>query len=81
MMTNINRTVVLNSLIKHETLTIVNIRKAENLGMIPNNSHLNLLLNELMESGHIETLNGVTPLTYTVTTKGVAEGERLNDAI
>ena len=80
-MTNINRTVVLNSLIKHETLTIVNIRKAENLGMIPNNSHLNLLLNELMESGHIETLNGVTPLTYTVTTKGVAEGERLNDAI
>ena len=79
-MTNINRTIVLNSLIKHETLTILNIRKAENLGIVPDNVHLNFLLNELMESGHIETLNGVTPVTYTITNKGIAEGERLNDA-
>jgi len=81
MMTNLNRTEVLNSLIKHETLTILNIRKPENLGMVLNNNHLNFLLNELMESGHIETLNGVTPLTYTITNKGIAEGERLNDNI
>ena len=80
-MTNLNRTEVLNSLIKHETLTILNIRKPENLGMVLNNNHLNFLLNELMESGHIETLNGVTPLTYTITNKGIAEGERLNDNI
>jgi len=49
MMTNVNRTMVLNTLIKHETLTIVDIRKAENLGMIPDNVHLNFLLNELID--------------------------------
>lgn len=80
-MTNINRTIVLNSLIKHETLTILNIRKAENLGMIPDNVHLNYLLNELVESGHIDTLNGVSPVTYTVTSKGIEEGQRLNENV
>ena len=79
MMTNINRAVVLNTLIKHETLTIVDIRKAENIGMIPDNVHLNFLLNELIESRDIQTLNGVTPLTYTITTKGIAEGKGLNE--
>ena len=78
-MTNINRAVVLNTLIKHETLTIVDIRKAENLGMIPDNVHLNFLLNELIESRDIQTLNGVTPLTYTITTKGIAEGKGLKE--
>ena len=81
MITNINRRMVLNSLIKHETLTIVNIRKAENIGIVPDKVHLNFLLNELIESGHVDTLNGVTPLTYTITTKGIAEGERLNEII
>jgi len=80
-MTTLNRTMVLNSLIKHETLTIVDIRKAENLGMIPDKVHLNFLLNELIESGHINTLNGVLPLTYTITTNGIGEGERLNEIV
>ena len=79
MMTNINRAVVLNTLIKHETLTIVDIRKAENLGMLPDNVHLNFLLNALIESRDIQTLNGVTPVTYTITTKGIAEGKGLNE--
>lgn len=77
-MSNINRTVVLNSLIKHETLTITDIRKEENLGMIPDVVHLNFLLNELIESGHVNTLGGVVPCTYTITDKGIQEGERLN---
>jgi translation initiation factor 2 beta subunit (eIF-2beta)/eIF-5 len=77
-MTTLNRTIVLNSLIKHETLTIVDIRKAENLGMIPDKVHLNFLLNELMESGHVDTLNGVLPLTYMITTDEIAEGEKLS---
>lgn len=80
-MTTLNRASVLNSLIKHETLTIVDIRKAENLGMIPDNLHLNFLLNELIESGHVHTLDGVVPLTYTITTDGIAEGERLNGIV
>jgi len=80
-MTNINRTMVLNSLIKHETLTILNVRKAEYLGMVPDRVHLNFLLNELIESKFVDTLNGVTPLTYTITTKGITEGARLNNII
>ena len=78
-MTSINRTMVLKSLIKHETLTILNIRKAEYLGMVPDNIHLNFLLNELIENDYVNTLNGVTPLTYTITTKGITEGARLNN--
>lgn len=81
MMTNINRTMVLNSLIKHETLSIVDIRKAENLGIVPDNLHLNYLLNELVESGHVDILNGVSPCTYTITNKGIEEGERLNETV
>lgn len=80
-MTTLNRTMVLNSLIKHETLTIVDIRKSENLGMIPDTVHLNFLLNELIDSGHVRALTGVLPLTYTITTNGIAEGERLNGIV
>ena len=76
-----NRTTVLNSLIKHETLTISDLRKHKNMGFIPDNLHLDFLLQELIESGHIDTLNGITPLTYTITSKGIAEGERLNENV
>jgi hypothetical protein len=76
-MTNINRTIVLNSLIKHETLTITDLAKEENLGMVPDKVHLNCLINELVESGHIHALDGVIPITYTITTKGIQEGTRL----
>jgi predicted transcriptional regulator len=80
-MININRSVVLNSLIKHETLTITDLRKAENLGMEPNTVHLDFLLVELVESGHVYALNGVIPVTYTITTKGIEEGKRLIENI
>jgi hypothetical protein len=78
-MSHINRTILLNSLIRHETLTIVDIAKKENLGMVPDKNHLNFLLKELMASGDIDTLNGVTPCTYTITDHGIKEGARLND--
>lgn len=78
-MTIINRTTVLNSLIKHETLTIDNIRNPENLGVKPDTVHLNYLLTELVESGYLDTLDGVSPITYTITSKGIEEGERLLD--
>lgn len=77
-MANINRGTILNTLIKHETLTIIDLAKKENLGMVASKDHLNYLLKELMESDHIETLNGVTPCTYTITDKGIKEGARLN---
>jgi len=76
-MSNINRTIVLNSLIKHETLTITDISKEKNLGMVPDKAHLNYLINELVESGHVHALDGVIPITYTITTEGIQEGTRL----
>lgn len=78
-MLHINRTLLLNTLIRHETLTITDIAKIENLGMIPDTNHLNFLLEELVESGDINTLDGVSPCTYTITNKGIKEGERLNE--
>ena len=55
-MTNINRTVFLNSLIKNETLAITRVAKVKNLGIVPDKAHLNYLINELIKSGHIHAL-------------------------
>ena len=81
MMTNITRKIVLDTLIKHETLIIDDLKKEENLGLIPDMDHLNYLLSDLLESGDVVTLNGVEPVTYTITTKGIAEGKRINETI
>ena len=80
-MSALNRTTLLNTLIKHETLTINDIAKEENLGMIPNEDHLQSLLAELTESGYLKILNDVAPCTYTITDKGMSEGARLNEKV
>lgn len=77
----LNRSLVLNTLIKHETLTLIDIAKEENLGIVPNTDHLQSLLDELNESGHIHLMDGVVPSTYTITDKGIKEGERLTKEI
>ena len=78
-MTTLNRTLVLNTLIKHETLTLTDIAKEENLGMIPNEQNLRFLLEELDESGFIQKLDGTAVSTYTITDKGIEEGKRLKE--
>ena len=72
-----NRLMILNSLSKHETLTITDIAQEGNLGVVPDKAHLNYLINGLLESGHIRALNGAVPSTYTITTKGIQEGAGL----
>lgn len=81
-MTNnkIDRGVVLDTLIKHETLTIDDLAKKENIGIVPDATHLRLLLEELRDSGHLQDLPGVVPLTYTITKKGIDEGVRLKQS-
>lgn len=74
-MHKLNRTVVLNTLILHETLTIHDIGKTENMGFVPDKVHLQFLLDELIDSGHLATLEGVQPITYTITDKGIVEGK------
>jgi hypothetical protein len=73
-MTQLNRQILLTTLVAHETLSVENMSKEEVMGFTPDVNHLKFLLGELKESGHIQTLNGVT---YTVTLKGIEEGERL----
>jgi predicted transcriptional regulator len=77
-MSAVNRVLLLNTLIKHETLTITDIAKEENLGLVPNKEHLKFLLDELSDTGYIQMLVGVDPNTYTITDKGIREGARIN---
>ena len=78
-MSILNRQILLQTMIKHETLIIDDLQKAENLGVVPNNEHLQFLLTELIESHHLQTLDGVVPRTYTITEKGIEEGKRLQN--
>ena len=76
-MLTLNRTLLLNTLIKHETLTLTDIGKQENLGLTPNKHHLQILLDQLEQEACIQKLNGAIRCTYTVTDKGIAEGNKL----
>jgi len=76
-MSTLNRTLLLNTLIKHETLTLTDIGKQENLGLTPNKHHLQMLLDQLEQESCIQKLSGAMPCTYTVTDKGIAEGNNL----
>lgn len=76
-MTSLNRTMVLNTLIKHETLKVGDLALMVNPGTVTEDNHLQFLLDELIQSGHINMLNGIIPNTYTITNKGIKEGKRL----
>ena len=78
-MSTLNRTLVLNTLIKHETLTLQDLGKEENLGISANGHHLQLLVDELEEESYIQKIGGAVPSTYTITDKGLAEGKRLKE--
>ena len=73
----VNRKILLDTLIKHETLTVEDVAKEENLGVVANKEHLGFLLSELVLSGDILVLAGAHPVTYTITQKGIDEGRRL----
>lgn len=75
----LNRSIVLNAFIKHETLSIDDIAKPENLGIVPDKQQLQLLLDQLTESKHLTMLASVTPRTYTITDTGIAEADRLKE--
>jgi len=78
-MLTLNRKLLLNTLIQHETLTLTDIGKEKNLGLTPNKHHLQLLLDELEQDSFIQKLSGAVPCTYTVTDKGITEGKRLRN--
>ena len=77
-MQRLKRTALLDSLVKHETLTREDISKVENLGLVMDETYLQVLLDELTQSGHLNILDGITPDTYTITEKGIDESKRLN---
>jgi hypothetical protein len=67
----INRTILLNTLVKHETMTIDDLQREENMGMVFNRQQLWYLLRSLQNDGFITILHGAEPCTYTVTTAGI----------
>jgi hypothetical protein len=77
-MSHLNRSIVLNTIKKHETLTVYDMLQAEKIGADANKVHLGFILDELAECGYVKILNGVLPFTYTITNKGITEGLRLD---
>ena len=74
-MATVNRKNILDALIRHETMAVDDIFKKENLGMDANRGQFNYLLRELIKGGFIFLLRGITPLTYTITEKGIRAGK------
>lgn len=70
-MLTLNRKLLLNSIIKHETLTLTDMGKEQNLGLVPNKHHLQFLLDELEQDSYIPKLGGAVPCTHTLTDKGM----------
>jgi len=68
---------VLETMIRHETLTIDDLAKEENLGFVPNTGDLITILYTLCKNGFLKDIPGATKLTYTITQKGIEEGLRL----
>lgn len=75
-MSTLSRMLVLNTLIKHESLTLPDLGKQENLGIVANKHHLLLLVKDLEDEKLIQKIEGAVPRTYTITDKGIAEGKR-----
>lgn len=73
----INRKNVLDTLAKHETLTFDDIGNEENMGFVANRQQLKFLLLQLTIRGYVQILAGANPLTYTITTDGINERNRL----
>ncbi|MCW3111066.1 MAG: hypothetical protein JWQ09_5572 [Segetibacter sp.] len=80
-MHQVNKLRVLNTLIKHETLTIHDLSKEENLGIPSNPEDLQTVLNQLLDNGFVNALDNVSPATYTITDQGILEGTRLNEKV
>ena len=75
-MSHIHPSTILNTLIKHETLTIDDLAKEENLGMTATPEEVQPMLNDLAANGFVYALDNVSPATYTITNKGIAEGSK-----
>ena len=75
----LDRKIVLDALIRHETLALPDLAKKENLGVVPDITHLKYLLEELDGNGQLQILPGTDPVTYTITQKGIEEGLRLRN--
>lgn len=78
-MTSLNRPLVLDMFIRHETLTLTDASKKENLGMVPEKAHLQVLLDDLEKNGYLQKLQGAAKMTYTITEDGIAAGEHATD--
>lgn len=70
-MNTLNPDTLLACMRRHETLTIDDIAKAENLGFVPEARHLSVLLSLLTQNGDLIQLPDVEPETYTITSKGM----------
>lgn len=73
----VTRKTLLHAMAKHETLTIDDIGKEENIGFPVDHHQLKHVLRQLQIRGQVLILSGVSPTTYTITALGIEENSRL----
>jgi hypothetical protein len=76
-MTNVSFIEVLSALKKHETLTLPDLLLEENLGFKADPKEVEKVLEQLREHKMITVLDGAKALTYTITSIGIEEEEKL----
>jgi predicted transcriptional regulator len=77
-MTNVSISKVLSALKKHETLTLPDLLLEENLGFKANPTDVEDVLKQLREHHLVTTIDGAKAPTYTITSKGIEEEEKLS---
>jgi predicted transcriptional regulator len=80
-MTNVSIFEVLSALKKHETLTLPDLLLEENLGFKADRKDVEDVLKQLSEHHLVTTIDGAKAPTYTITSSGIEEEERLSKRV
>jgi hypothetical protein len=80
-MTNVSFIEVLSALKKHETLTLNDLLLEENLGFKADRQDVEQVLKQLCEQKFVTILHGAKTPTYTITSIGIEEEEKLSNRV
>jgi hypothetical protein len=68
--------IVLNALVKHETLTFPDLTEEKNLGVKVTTEDVEQAVEHLHQQKFVVQLDGAEPRTYTITTLGIEESQK-----
>jgi hypothetical protein len=73
--------IVLQALIRHETLTFPDLLLEKNLGIALPEAYVETALQQLRSNKLVDLLNDTDPPTYTITAKGIEEGQKASEPL